>query len=90
MNLADKLFRVRYKVDSNNPHIKLDTASCKQCDNKVCLRVCPAEVFTIEDDEITVAYQGCLECGTCRVSCPMGAIQWNYPRGGFGVYFRFG
>jgi ferredoxin like protein len=90
MNLADKLFRLRYKVDPNNPHIKVDAALCKQCENKVCLRVCPAEVFTIEGDEIAVGYQGCLECGTCRVSCPLGAIEWRYPRGGFGVYFRFG
>ena len=34
---------------------------------------------------------GCLECGTCRVLCEeSGEITWNYPRGGYGILFKFG
>ena len=42
--------------------------------------------------EISFDYAGCLECGTCRVVCPRSAeaLKWSYPRGGFGVQFRFG
>ncbi|NPV74148.1 MAG: ferredoxin family protein, partial [Pelotomaculum sp.] len=41
--------------------------------------------------EVNFDYAGCLECGTCRAVCPKeGAIAWGYPRGGFGVSFRYG
>ena len=34
---------------------------------------------------------GCMECGTCRVLCEAsGEITWNYPRGGYGVLYKFG
>jgi ferredoxin like protein len=35
------------------------------------------------------SHQTCLECGACRISCQNGALDWNYPKGGFGVCFRF-
>jgi phytoene dehydrogenase-like protein len=28
--------------------------------------------------------------GSCHVACPLGALQWSYPRGGFGVQYRYG
>ena len=38
-----------------------------------------------------IATDGCFECGTCRVLCePSGDLEWNYPRGGYGVLFKFG
>ncbi|WP_192902944.1 ferredoxin family protein, partial [Pelotomaculum propionicicum] len=44
-----------------------------------------------EDGELSFDYAGCLECGTCRIICPKeGAISWQYPRGGFGINFRYG
>jgi ferredoxin-like protein FixX len=24
------------------------------------------------------------------VACPSGALEWRYPRGGFGVQYRYG
>jgi ferredoxin-like protein FixX len=34
---------------------------------------------------------GCVECGTCRIIAEAtGDIEWNYPRGGYGVSFKFG
>ena len=90
MNIADRLYRVRFNVDRDNPHIKVNNEICRECDNQVCLRVCPAEVYAVEDGEITVSYQGCLECGACRIACTLGGIEWQYPKGGFGVCLRFG
>ena len=41
--------------------------------------------------QVEIASDGCLECGTCRVLRePTGEITWNYPRGGYGVLFKFG
>ena len=38
-----------------------------------------------------IDYLTCVECGTCRViGEPGGDIEWSYPRGGYGVLFKFG
>ena len=41
--------------------------------------------------EPRVTPDGCLECGTCRIiGEASGDIEWSYPRGGYGVLFKFG
>ena len=48
-------------------------------------------VSDLKDAEISFDDAGCLECGTCRVVCPHpGAIEWHYPRGSFGIIYRYG
>ncbi|ASS88165.1 hypothetical protein GLN3_14745 [Geobacillus lituanicus] len=37
-----------------------------------------------------VGYEGCHECGSCRIGCPYENIRWEYPRGGHGIVFRLG
>jgi len=80
-----------FKLD-DNPHITLEQEICQTiCQTRPCLHVCPAELYTLNDqDEIQVDYEGCLECGTCLISCPHDALTWHYPRGGSGVQYRFG
>ncbi len=92
MKLEDKLFQDRYIVDEEHPHLKIkDPAACLNCEAKQCTQICPSEVYTWEEDHIDVAYGDCLECGTCRVACAeFNNIEWRYPRGGFGVMFKFG
>ena len=91
MDIDAKLGLDVFKIDKT-PHIELDAALCKACESRPCLRVCPARVYTEgEDGEILVRYEGCLECGTCLIACPQkGGLTWTYPKGGFGVHFRFG
>ena len=41
--------------------------------------------------QVEITADGCVECGTCRVIAePSGDIEWSYPRGGYGVLFKFG
>ena len=87
--IEDKLSRVRFSVDSE-PHIRVDTQICENCSKKPCLYVCPVQNYSLEDGSIVFTWQGCLECGACRVVCSKGAISWAYPRGGYGVYLRYG
>ena len=48
-------------------------------------------LFTVETGQVELTADGCLECGTCRVLCEeSGEITWNYPRGGYGILFKFG
>ncbi|MBU1208420.1 MAG: hypothetical protein KKH04_16085 [Proteobacteria bacterium] len=35
----------------------------------------------IRPNLISVAYEGCLECGSCRIGCPHLNIEWRFPRG---------
>ncbi|MGM0540615.1 MAG: ferredoxin family protein, partial [Thermodesulfobacteriota bacterium] len=50
-----------------------------------------AGVYTLEEGGmINVAYEGCLECGSCRIGCPRMNIQWQFPRGGYGIRHKFG
>jgi ferredoxin like protein len=49
--------------------------------------------FEVDEEEahIVIDYAGCLECGTCRVMCKdKGIVKWEYPRGTFGVSYRYG
>ncbi|MDR2381803.1 MAG: ferredoxin family protein [Bifidobacteriaceae bacterium] len=86
MTRDEKLDHVRSLV-ALTPHIAVDFAACGACDER-CLSFCPAGCFTRGPDGIVFQYEGCLECGTCRVLCP--GADWDYPDGGFGVSYRFG
>ena len=89
VNIDDKLTRVRFNMDKE-PHIRVDTQICSTCVDKPCLYVCPVQNYILTDDKLVFSWQGCMECGACRIVCPLEAIDWSFPRGGFGVCFRFG
>ena len=82
----------KFIVDDEEAHIVLDKTYCRMCAAKPCTLACPAGLYTVKDGEISFDYAGCLECGTCRVVCPHSgkALVWCYPRGGFGVHYRYG
>jgi ferredoxin like protein len=79
-----------FKVDKQ-PHIVLDQTKCKTCKDMFCLSICPANLYTLTPTgELAINFEGCLECGTCRIICEKCGISWKNPRGGFGVQLRFG
>ncbi|MEM2003117.1 MAG: 4Fe-4S binding protein [Halobacteria archaeon] len=79
-----------WDVDSK-PHIIVDYEKCKRlCDKKICTYLCPAKCYIPTENGILFSYEGCLECGTCRIVCPHEAINWDYPLSGRGVQYRFG
>lgn len=73
-------------------HIKVDENACIECETKICIKSCPAHLYTIESEsgKLVVDHTGCLECGTCMIICPFGAVEWSYPEPGFGIYYRYG
>ncbi len=93
MPLEEKLYRVRYEVDPDHPHIKVNQDICSRCGDRVCTFICPAGVYVEspgQPGQIQVRHENCLECGTCRVACTCEGITWDYPNGGMGVRYRFG
>jgi ferredoxin like protein len=90
VNIKDKLALNTYKL-AKESHLYVNQELCKKCENRCCLTVCPARVYTIDElGEIHIEYEACLECGTCLIVCSHSAIQWNYPKGGFGVQYKCG
>jgi ferredoxin like protein len=92
MEIEEKLALDAFKTDAES-HIRIRHELCRAlCKERHCLRICPGKLYRYsqELDEIQVEYAGCLECGTCRVGCNLRAIEWHYPRGAFGVQYRYG
>ena len=75
VNVDVKLGVNKFNVDEEHPHIVVKADADKQA-LELLVKACPA---------------GCLECGTCRILGLGSALeQWEYPRGTFGVEFRYG
>ncbi len=91
MKIEEKVALCAIKNDKQS-HIEVDARICRQCETKVCIRACPAHLYTIEPEtgKLQVDHAGCLECGTCLVICPLKAVSWRYPAPGCGIYYRRG
>lgn len=93
LSLEDKLYRTKFEADPDHPHVRLEEAICRKCGERVCLIVCPAGVYKANPNDpelVAASHENCLECGTCRMSCPHDAIDWRFPDGGMGVKYRYG
>lgn len=91
-NLDNKLFLNRYK-SWKETHLKIsDPDKCLECKDKPCTYICPAGVYGWNDLEkrILTAYEGCVECGSCRYACPYKVIDWRNPKGGYGIQYKWG
>jgi len=88
-----KLALDTYNVDRGRAHIRIiDPDVCLRCERQQCINCCPATCYTPQEDgHVLFSYEGCVECGTCRIVChEFRNIEWTYPRGGFGIQYRHG
>lgn len=90
--VEEKLFQNRYLVDSGKPHIVVTPHDKPTSGLLAMTHICPAGCYAENaSGQVEIAPDGCLECGTCRILLEAsGEITWNYPRGGYGVLFKFG
>ena len=89
MTIDDKLALNLFHIDKD-PHIKVNQDICAKCPHKLCTYMCPVENYKLENDNVVFSWEGCLECGTCQIICDQGAVDRDYPRGGFGIIYRCG
>ena len=89
MKVEEKIALNAIKNDRES-HIGLDQEQCRGCKERICIAVCPGHLYSLNEEtgEMAVEYAGCLECGTCMIAC--AAISWEYPRGEYGVQYRYG
>lgn len=92
VRVENKLFQNRYLVDAGRPHIKVREHETPTPALMSLTKICPAGCYAVNDSgQVEITPDGCMECGTCRIVAEAsGDIEWNYPRGGFGVLFKFG
>ncbi len=94
VKVEEKLFQNRYRVDGGHPHISIrnEDICASQCQDRPCTVCCPAGCYTMEGNgRVVLITDGCLECGTCRIICTDHRnVDWEYPRGGYGILFKFG
>lgn len=89
MSIEERLSTLHFTVDEA-AHIVVDGDRCRPCGKHSCLTFCPAQCFTAKDEGgIAYYHVGCLECGTCLILCAGEAISWAYPKGGYGISYRF-
>ena len=73
VNVEEKLFQNRYKVDHGRPHIQIKDADvCKnECVSQSCTYVCPASCYKAEGNRAgTPRPRWCARCrspGNCRI-----------------------
>ena len=91
MKTDEKLTKNFFR-ENEESHIRIDVAACRRCTFASCVQACPASLYERDPEtkEAKVEHAGCLECGTCRFVCSLGAITWEPPKGGFGVQYRYG
>lgn len=90
-NIDNKLARVKSNPDKVS-HLIPDIEICKTCKNKTCLYICPANVYNLNEisNKLMVDFENCLECGACKIACPLKNIEWKYPKSKCGVTFKHG
>jgi ferredoxin like protein len=89
MNIEDLRQLTQFIIDVQ-AHIVINQEICKICNSRACVKACPANCYTFDEGTkfLSVVWENCLECGTCHVICDKGALDWSYPRGGYGVNYR--
>ncbi len=91
--VEEKLFQNRYLVDEGNVHVRLRWPDAVPSDAlRSLVECCPAGCWSLEEDgRVVPTLDGCLECGSCRLlTAHTHELIWDYPRGGFGVAYKFG
>ena len=89
VTIEDKLAVNKYDID-RDVHITINEDTCEACEGHPCFFICPADCYKLVRGRISFSYEGCLECGSCRIVCDKGAINWTLPRSGFGICYEYG
>lgn len=58
----------------------LDVNTCDLCAGRseiACAIVCSVEALRIDDQQLVIDRELCMECAYCRSECPRGAIQFR-------------
>jgi electron transfer flavoprotein-quinone oxidoreductase len=81
-SIADRIGKLSYNDDST-PHIKVLKPTSEFMKKLVTL--CPTKCYSLENNQVVLQHEGCIECGTCALE-----TDWKHPRGEKGISYRYG
>jgi electron transfer flavoprotein-quinone oxidoreductase len=79
---AQRVANLKYDDDSVS-HIRVLNPRSEFMKKMVLL--CPTNCYNLENDEVVLQHEGCIECGTCAKE-----TTWKHPRGEKGIIFQYG
>ncbi|MGN6823374.1 MAG: electron transfer flavoprotein, partial [Candidatus Nitrosocosmicus sp.] len=80
--IADRIAKLEYNDDSLS-HIKVLQPQSDFMKKMVIL--CPTKCYSIENEQVILQHEGCIECGTCAKE-----TEWRHPRGEKGIIYHYG
>jgi electron transfer flavoprotein-quinone oxidoreductase len=80
--IAQRIAKLKYD-DDNVSHIKVLHPKSEFMKKMVTL--CPTKCYSIENEDVMLQHEGCIECGTCAKE-----TEWRHPRGEKGINFQYG
>ncbi len=81
-SIADRVAKLSFNDDSNS-HIKVTNPQSEFL--KKIITLCPTKCYSLENDQVMLQHEGCIECGTCSQE-----TDWKHPRGEKGVVYQYG
>jgi len=81
-SIAERVAKLKYDDDTVS-HIKVNNPTSEFMKKMVLL--CPTKCYTIEENQVVLQHEGCIECGTCAPE-----TQWRHPRGEKGISYQYG
>jgi len=87
IKVEDLLQRTVFDVDEE-PHIAIPMDDQSGIPKALTL-LCPCGCYTKVGEKLLYSYEGCLECGLCRIVSNNPKMKWTYPKSGRGVQYRF-
>lgn len=65
---------MKHRYLKNVTSLELNSEKCTGCG--MCIKVCPHEVFCLQDGKAEIVDKdGCMECGACAKNCGFEAIK---------------
>ena len=80
--IAERIAKLKYDDDSLS-HIKVSDPKSEFMKKMVVL--CPTKCYILENKEVMLQHEGCIECGTCAKE-----TEWRHPRGEKGIIYQYG
>lgn len=81
-SLQERIARLDYNDDTLS-HIQVTRPQSEFMSKMVTL--CPTRCYSLEDGDVILQHEGCIECGTCAYE-----TLWRHPRGGKGISYKYG
>ena len=81
-SIDDRVAKLKFD-DDNTSHIKVLKPQSEFMKKMVTL--CPTKCYSLENEQVMLQHEGCIECGTCSHE-----TDWKHPRGEKGIVYEYG